>query len=231
VIKIDVLASGSSGNAYIVSNGASNILLDCGIPLKQINILSGWKKIDACFVSHEHKDHCKAVKDIIKLGVPVYMPNGMKVDLTVAQHNITGLQDGSKVLRQHWYIKAFGLHHDVHTLGYSITDRSTENKIVYITDTMYCSYRFKDATHWMIECNNDEESLNQSVADGTLHPTLRNRIVKNHMSLATVKELLLANDLSLTQEIWLLHLSKTNSDAEKIRREVQEVTGKAVYIA
>lgn len=40
-----------------------------------------------------------------------------------------------------------------------------------------------------------------------------------------------ANDLSKVREIWLLHLSDGNSDAERFKREVMELTGKPVYIA
>jgi hypothetical protein len=40
-----------------------------------------------------------------------------------------------------------------------------------------------------------------------------------------------ANDLSKVQEIWLLHLSDGNSDADRFKREIQELTGKPVYVA
>lgn len=231
MIKVDVLASGSSGNAYMIDNGRSRILLDCGIAWKQINIISGWKKFDICLVSHEHKDHCKALKDIIKLGVSTYIPQSFLDKSNFKSRNVYGLADRSVAVTQDWKIQAFGLHHDVETLGFQITERKTGDKLVYITDTMYCKYRFKGITHWMVECNNDKETLEESVAEGTLHPKLRNRIVSNHMSLETVKEMLLSNDLSKTQEIWLLHLSRMNSSGSRIKKEVQEVTGKAVYIA
>lgn len=51
------------------------------------------------------------------------------------------------------------------------------------------------------------------------------------MSLETAKEFLRANDLSRVQEIWLLHLSDDNSDAERFKREIQGLTDKPVYVA
>jgi hypothetical protein len=51
------------------------------------------------------------------------------------------------------------------------------------------------------------------------------------MSLETCKGFLRANDLSRVQEIWLLHLSDANSDAARFKREIQELTGKVVYVA
>ena len=56
-------------------------------------------------------------------------------------------------------------------------------------------------------------------------------VLRSHFSLENVKEFLQANDLSKVQEIWLLHLSDGNSDAERFKREIQELTGKVVYIA
>ena len=61
-------------------------------------------------------------------------------------------------------------------------------------------------------------------------PALKKRILKSHFSLENVKEFLKANDLSRVQEIWLLHLSDGNSDAERFKREIQELTGKMVFI-
>lgn len=46
-----------------------------------------------------------------------------------------------------------------------------------------------------------------------------------------MKDFLKANDLRHVQEIWLLHLSDGNSDADRFKREIQELTGKPVYIA
>jgi phosphoribosyl 1,2-cyclic phosphodiesterase len=144
-------------------------------------------------------------------------------------HNAFGLAHGANIQHQFYAIYAFELEHDVQCMGYCIS--SPESRVVYITDTTYTRFTFPKVTHWMIECNHARDILNDNVAAGKLNESLRNRIVKSHMNIETVKHLLLANDLSQTQEIWLLHLSNDNSDAERFRKEVQEVTGKAVYIA
>ncbi|MNU00815.1 hypothetical protein D3C72_2440420 [compost metagenome] len=46
-----------------------------------------------------------------------------------------------------------------------------------------------------------------------------------------VKDFLKANDTREVDEIWLLHLSDGNSDAELFKREIQELTGAAVQVA
>ena len=62
-MDIKVLASGSSGNCYYVSDGDSPVLIECGLPWKQIQqgINFRTSELAGCLVSHEHQDHCKAV--------------------------------------------------------------------------------------------------------------------------------------------------------------------------
>ena len=227
MIKIDVLASGSKGNAYIVSDGVSNILVECGISWKEIQRKSGFRRIDACFVSHEHQDHAKAIKDVLKMGIPVYMPNGMSS--SYKNHNAIGLQDLEPILNNKFKGIVFRVEHDVLTLGIQITFQNSK-KLVYITDTMYCKHTFSNVTHWMIECNYSKYILDSNVANGKVNQTLRNRIVKSHMELETVKNMLKSNDLSKTEAIYLLHLSDINSNEERFKREIQELTGKVVYV-
>ena len=65
------LASSSHGNAYIVEDEQTRILLECGVSHKQLQKLAGFSLSDikACLVSHEHKDHAKCVDELIKRGV------------------------------------------------------------------------------------------------------------------------------------------------------------------
>jgi len=92
-------------------------------------------------------------------------------------------------------------------------------------------YKFPGLTHIMIECNYAEDILEANIASGAIDPVLKHRLVRSHFSLEGVKEFLKANDLSQVKEVWLLHLSDGNSDAGRFKREIQELTGKEVYIA
>jgi phosphoribosyl 1,2-cyclic phosphodiesterase len=64
-----------------------------------------------------------------------------------------------------------------------------------------------------------------------VHPAMRPRLLRSHFSLENVLEFLRANDLSKVEEIWLLHLSQSNSSEELFKKEVQAATGKPVFIA
>lgn len=103
--------------------------------------------------------------------------------------------------------------------------------MLYATDTYYIRYKFSDLTHIMVECNYSMDILRSNVETGLIDKALKNRILKSHFNLEHVKEFLKANDLSKVQEIWLIHLSDSNSDAERFKQEIQELTGKVVFVA
>ena len=82
-----------------------------------------------------------------------------------------------------------------------------------------------------MECNHSYEIVDRRVKEGKLDRTLARRLVKSHMSLENFIEFLRANDMSRVRQIYLLHLSDGNSDAEGFKRRVQQETGAEVYIA
>jgi hypothetical protein len=83
----------------------------------------------------------------------------------------------------------------------------------------------------MLGVDYDLEALRGNIAQGSIHPALGNRILKNHMSLQTGLGFFKANDMSRVEEIHILHLSETNSNEERFKAEIQKVTGRPVYIA
>lgn len=50
------LASSSRGNAYVVSDGETTLLLECGLSFRELQKRLGYGVTDitACLVSHEH---------------------------------------------------------------------------------------------------------------------------------------------------------------------------------
>jgi len=229
---INCLSTGSSGNAYIISDGATNILIECGISYKKILQLHNYKKIDLCLISHEHKDHCKSVNDILRNGIDTYMSQGTRHFLQLEErHNLHTIKAQNTFAYQTFNILPFDVVHDVaEPLGFLVHSTLTNEKLVYITDTVYCKYKFSGVTHWMVEINFVKEQIDENAKINTNLGTLRNRIVKNHMSLDVAKDFFKANDLSKTQEIWLLHLSDNNSNEQKILEEIMQATGKYVII-
>lgn len=233
MIKIKTLASGSSGNAYLIDNGHTQLLLECGIKFKDIQIALNFKtsNIAGCLISHEHKDHSKALKDVLRAGIDVYASQGTIDQERIKHHRLKPIKAKQQFKIGTWSILPFDIQHDVaEPLGFLLMNQQGE-KLLFATDTYYVKYKFTGLTHVMIECNYSLEILNQNIESGRVHPALKRRLMKSHFSLENVKEFLKANDLSKLQEIHLLHLSDSNSDEEQFKREIQELTGKPVHVS
>ena len=189
-------------------------------------------EIDGCLISHSHGDHCKAVKDIIKAGIDVYMSRETIEAIGVQEeHRVHAIEPRKQFVVGTFIIHPFDTQHDCPgSIGFLIQSTLIGEKLVFITDSYYCKYKFKSLNYVMVECNYASDILLRNVANGSLPEAQRARLVHSHFSLEHVKEFLKANDLSQVKEVYLLHLSSGNSDAVRFKREIQAVTGKLVTV-
>lgn len=78
MIKFVSLISGSSGNSTFISDGKTNLLVDCGMSgiklknsLEQLDVSPD--SIDGLLITHEHTDHVKGAGVVArKYGIPLY---------------------------------------------------------------------------------------------------------------------------------------------------------------
>jgi len=232
LIKITALASSSKGNCYLVNDGSTKILLECGIRFKDIQRGLNFETSDisACLITHEHKDHCVAIKEVLKVGIDCYTSPGTAKGMNVRHHRIHNIKAKQKFTIGTWSIMPFEANHDVlEPLSFLLVNQVGE-KLLFATDTFYIKYKFKGLTHIMVEANYSLKILEKKIDDGSLPEVMKTRLMRSHFSLENVKDFLKANDLSKVEEIWLLHLSDTNSDAEQFKREIAEQTGKMIYV-
>ena len=233
MIEITTLASGSKGNCYLIDDSHTKILLECGVSWKQVQIETNFntKDIQACLISHSHSDHSKAINEVAKAGINIYMSQEEKEMLGVTHHRIKHVEKLKRFQVGTWIILPFGTEHDTdNPLGFLLANKAGE-KLLFITDSFYCRYKFLGITHIMLEANYSTDILNENIASGRVHKGMKKRLLRSHFSLENVKEFLKANDLYKVQEIHLLHLSDSNSDEARFKKEIQELTGKVVYVA
>ncbi|MDY0395389.1 MBL fold metallo-hydrolase [Virgibacillus halophilus] len=233
MIEIKALASGSAGNAYHIDDGHTQLLLECGIPFKSIRQALNFNtsNLAGCLVTHEHGDHIKALNEVLRAGINCYMSAGTAEASGVRHHRIKPVKAKQQFEIGTWSILPFDVQHDVsEPYGFLLQNKAGE-KLLFATDTYYIRYRFNGITHLMVECNYSMEILNENIVSGRTHKGMKNRLIKSHFSLENFKEFLKANDLSKLQEIWMLHLSDSNSNEALFKQEIQELTGKTVYIA
>lgn len=217
-MKLKVLASGSDANSYILENEHEALVIEAGVPFKELVRHVEPRKIVGCVVSHSHQDHAKYMKEYEVRGIDILAPFEDFVNIS------NFINFGGFTFSQ------FENLHNVECYGFVIKHKDF-GKLIFSTDTGYIKYNFKDVNHWLIECNYSEELLTKSVEAGIVSPVLADRIVKDHMSLETCKTFFERNDLSKTRSITLIHLSSNNSDAKQFQKVIHKQTGKDTYIA
>ena len=213
MLDIAVYASGSSGNCYTVSDGETVVMLDCGLPFRRIERLTGFLLPAAVLVTHEHKDHSKAAQDFMRRGVDVYMTTGTAAALGIeAQHRLHILNPMEQTTVGRITVSAFPTQHDAREpCGFLLDDG--DDRVLYATDTYYIKYQFPGVTKMLIEANHSYKILEENVGAHILNESLAERLIKSHFSIENVLTFLKANDLSELKEIWLIHLSDSNADA------------------
>lgn len=225
-MNITIHYSGSSGNFYQIDN----ILIEVGVPIKQIKKDLDYKlsNISGCLISHFHGDHACAAKDIMKAGIDVYASIETFKQLKLVGHRAKPIKAMESFNVESWKILPFDAIHDVPCFGFLLV--SQRSKILYLVDSAYCKYRFRNLTHIMLGVSYSTEILTDNILCGYINPEVGKRMLKTHMSFKTAKEFFRANDMSQVKEIYLIHLSDVNSNAEKFKQEIQGITGKPVYI-
>ena len=129
-----------------------------------------------------------------------------------------------------YYIRMFEVPHDVPCYGYYIShpDMGT---LIFATDAMYIEYTFPEVNHIMVEANYAQDILDENVASGEIPQSLRNRIMKSHMSFDTAKGMVEANKSPHLRNVIMCHLSTRNSDKKRFQEEIQEVAGPYCNVA
>lgn len=222
------LASSSHGNAYIVSDNQTKILLECGVSHKQLQKLTGFTLSDfkACLVSHEHKDHANCVEDLLARGMAVYMSYGtaqaLEADTASLIEHMEQFNVGSLD------IVPFSTFHDAkEPLGFLIKSRVDGDVLAFATDTVNLRYKFPGLTILAIEANYDKCVLDRCEK---LPEKVRHRITNSHMEIETLCDYLSTLDLSECREIHLLHLSDATSREAEFVAKVEKTVPNGIKV-
>lgn len=231
-MEIKVLGSSSKGNCYVVSDGITRLLLDCGLKMKEI--LAGIdfqpQFVKGCLVTHSHGDHVKSANKLSQLyGVRVYASRGCieAAEITCA----CAVKAFEESTVGSFRVLPFDIQHDApEPLGFLLKSVVTGEKLLYFTDTYYLKYRFKGVTHILCEANYDIDILNEKVSSGNVPKCLAERVMSSHMSIEHLEQFLKACDLSRIRAVYLCHLSDRNSSAADFRERIQRLTGAEVIV-
>lgn len=223
-MEIKTYYSGSTGNLYQVDN----LLLEAGVPIRQIKQALDYRLSDikACLVTHEHMDHAKGARDVMAAGVDLYCSAGTAEALGLRGHRLHTISATGPFTVGQWIVLPFSAIHDAaEPLNFLMSNG--HEKLLFSTDTNYIPYKFRGLTHIMLGVDYDKDILMSPDGDKS-HQV---RTLQSHMSLQTARKFFSLNDMSEVEEIYLLHLSNTNSDARAFKKDVERITGRPVTIA
>ncbi len=230
-MRLNIINSNSEGNCYLFTDNEGNTLIvECGVRFEKIKHALNFdlSKVVGCIITHEHGDHCKGVKDVVKFGIDVYASAGTIQGFKIQSHRFNPIIKNKKFSIGPFDIIGFDVHHDViEPLGFLIRHNEMGTTL-FLTDTIYCDYKFPGLTNVLIEANYSQDIIDRQLAENQF---LRNRVLKSHMSVETAIKTLKANDLTKVNNIVLIHLSDRNSDAKIFKKRIEDATLKTVTIA
>lgn len=229
---INILASGSDGNSYIISDCKTNILIECGIPFGELKIGTNFfnPKIDGCLISHSHKDHSKSVNNLLRLGINCYMSAETKEELKLNSFRVIEIKDRYKFDIGSFTVLPLAMKHDVSCIGFLIYSKITSESLFFATDTYYIPYKLPPVDYIMVEANYDLQRINERIANGDTDMAAKPRLMQSHMNIDSTLLWLSKTDLSITKRIYLLHLSAGSANEKDFKQRVIEQTGIPVTI-
>lgn len=234
-MKLRCLGSSSLGNCYLLENERECLVLEAGLPMKEVKKALDFDitKIVGVLITHEHGDHAKYIKEYQRAGIPIKASRGTWSMLD------TELDIKDSLARPgYWYrlgdftVTPFPVVHDAaEPFGYIIRHQEI-GTLLFASDTEYIRQNFKklQLNHIMVECNYSQKIIDSRVYHGETVKGLRDRVLQSHMELETCKEFIRQNKTVMLDNIILLHLSDGNSNQKQFLQEIQEVAGERVNV-
>jgi len=221
------LYSGSSGNLYeVVAENGKRLIIDPGVTWKKLIKALDYKldNIEGCFVTHEHKDHSRAVCECWAAGLEICSTAETFEGMDIDSHRINILKDKDLIRFPSFEAYAFAIEHDVPTLGFIIREKSSSEYLLFAIDTKTIVQKFPYPFSIIaLECAYDAAELTKRVEAGEVNETYARRLLTSHMERQiTHKYLRECVNREKLRELHLLHLSSGNIDKRALAKEFQE---------
>lgn len=220
-MHITTFASGSGGNAALVSSEGTHILIDAGISMRRISAALSEvglspQNISGVLITHEHSDHVCGVATMTKNhGIPIYAPravaNYLRRSVAGIENCLNEIGVGDAFGIGGATVCAFHTPHDVpESVGYRI---GMDIEFGFCTDLGHVTDEVLEALFGvdvaLIESNHDEEMLRM----GSYPYFLKRRILSDcgHLSNRCCGEFAAKLVSSGAKNIILGHLSRENN--------------------
>lgn len=226
--------SGSRGNATLIRNGKTTVLVDCGFSLSEMRRRLARLQVEpetlaAILVTHEHSDHISGVGRLAaRWDLPVFASRGTL--------NAPGSRGLPKTVRALNDDRPFAIG-DLEVTPLIVPHDAAEprqflfgdgvRRLAVLTDlghvTPYLAEKLCGVEGLLLECNHDASLL----AGGPYPAALKKRVGGDwgHLSNAQAAALLSHCDFSGLRSIALAHLSEQNNRPELAQASVADALG------
>jgi len=240
-MTICTLASSSSGNCTVVSQGSTHLLIDAGISLRKIK--EGLRTFDltpddltGVLVTHEHSDHIKGLEMLAKYhSISVFSSvgagHGIYYSKPQLEPYINGFEIGAEFEMGDIVVSSFNIPHDAcQSVGFCL--QTGGKTLAYATDLGYITQEVMDSMRGadvaIIESNHDSIMLKS----GPYPASLKRRVSSQygHLSNNDCGKFAVELVKSGTRYLQLSHLSRENNTPELARKTVeQEMAAVGIY--
>lgn len=218
-MRFAVLGSGSSGNSCLIEAGGARVLVDAGLSAKRLTDRLAMRGVcpstlDAILLTHEHIDHIKGLKVLLKKhsGVPVYAT--APTARVVRECGVGGawkiFEAGNPFLVGEVLVESFSIQHDaVDPVGYVFRHNGCSMGLLSDAGHVTANVieRLRGVHSLFVEANYDDDML---IADTKRPWSLKQRISSRHGHLSNKQTAELIAELAhaALARVVLGHLSR-----------------------
>jgi len=225
-LRFRILGSGSSGNAALLESDDTRVLVDAGFSARKLGEMlagagSGWDRIDAIFLTHEHSDHAAALGGLARHAhIKVFANRATAQALqTGLKHAINWqlFETGASFRFRDFEVRSFAVPHDAQDpVGFLISHGhddllSPRRSLAWLTDLGHAPVNvrehIREADVLVVEANHCSEMLQ---ADTKRPWSTKQRISgrHGHLSNSAARELLESVTSPRWRHVFLTHLSR-----------------------
>ena len=232
-MRIASLGSGSKGNATLVDTGETLVLIDCGLPLREMDARLSARgvsaqQIDAVLVTHEHGDHCRGVSALSRAySLPVFLTAG-----TAASDKLSDIATRVLIRPDDQFdvgdlrVNVVPVPHDAREpVQFSLCHGYV--KLGVLTDlgsiTPHVIDAFAGCDALVLEFNHDPEML----ANGPYPRSVKARVggEYGHLNNGQARQFLDHADTSRLKTLFVAHISEQNNDPSLAEAALQGWSG------
>jgi len=230
-VRFASLGSGSKGNATLISNNATCLLVDNGFSIKETEgrlarLGLEADRLTAILVTHEHGDHIRGVGPLArKYGIPVWTTRGTASHPGLGELPVLHYIDVHQSLAlDDIEVQPFPVPHDAREpCQFAFGDGA--KRLGILTDTgsttTHIVEQLSGCDALMLECNHDTAMLMNGSYPDSLKARIGGRF--GHLSNEQAAELLAQLDTQRLQHLVAAHLSEQNNTLDLACRALSAV--------